>query len=370
MADGIDIPFADLRIQTGELEGELTNAIQRVLTRGWFVQGEEVSAFERDFAQYLGAAHAVGVASGTDAIQLALMALGVGAGDEVITVANTCVPTVSAIVSAGARPVLVDVCDDTLTLDPAGLAAALTPKTRAIVPVHLYGHPCDMDAIVAFAAEHGLVVVEDCAQAHGARYKGRLCGTLGHAAAFSFYPSKNLGALGDGGAVVTGDAAVAARLRMLRNYGEAERYTHTMHGVNSRLDEIQAAVLRVKLPHLEEWNAHRKILAAIYREELKDLSVRCPFEADWAQSCHHLFPIRCADRDRVQEALRARGVQTLIHYPIPIHLQPAYSCLGYARGRFPVSEAAADAVLSLPLHSELDEENVGEVCRRLRRCLP
>ena len=348
------VPFVELQSQFRALEVEVRAAIDRVLERSWYILGEECAAFEREFASWVGTGHAVGMGSGTEAIHLALRAVGVGHGDEVITVANTCIPTISAIGASGATPILVDAHPETLTLDPDGLAAALTANTRAIVPVHLYGHPCDMDPIMAFAAEHGIAVVEDCAQAHGARYKGRMCGTLGHLAAFSFYPSKNLGAYGDAGAVTTNDPVLDSALRQLRNYGEETRYHHVVPGFNSRLDELQAAILRVKLPHVTTWNAQRRDLGARYAEGLAGLPIHLPPRATWADSNHHLYPIRTQERDALQAFLRERGVQTLMHYPVPVHLQPAYASLGYDHGAFPVAEASCTTVLSLPLYPELD----------------
>jgi len=355
------IPFVELQSQFRAIEGEVRAAMDRVLNRSWFVLGEECAAFETEFAAWLGADHAVGVGSGTDAIHLALRAAGVGHGDEVITAANTCVPTVAGIGASGATPVLVDAHPDTLTLDPDGLPAARTERTRAIVPVHLYGHPCDMDPILAFAEEHGLAVVEDCAQAHGARYKGRACGTLGHLAALSFYPSKNLGACGDGGAVTTGNPALAASLRKLRNYGEEARYTHTIPGFNSRLDELQAAVLRAKLPHLDGWNAARRNLAVRYAHALGALPVVLPPQAEWAGSAWHLYPIRTESRNQLQEYLRNKEIHTLIHYPTPVHQQPAYRGLGYRAGDFPVAERACATVLSLPFYPEIPPESLDAV---------
>lgn len=357
------IPFVELQSQFRQIEDQVRSAIDRVLERSWYVLGEEGAAFEREFASWVGTAHAVGVGSGTEAIHLALRAASIGQGDEVITVANTCVPTIAGIGASGATPVLVDAHPDTLTLDPAMLAGTLTARTRAIVPVHLYGHPCDMDPIMAFAADHGLTVVEDCAQAHGARYKGRACGTLGHMAAFSFYPSKNLGAYGDGGAVTTSDPALDAALRKLRNYGEETRYHHVVPGFNSRLDEIQAAILRVKLPHVAGWNEQRRALAARYADALVGLPLQLPPRAEWAESNHHLYPVRLAQREGLQSFLRDRGIQTLMHYPIPVHLQPAYSNLGHRRGAFPVSERACDSVLSLPLYPEMEQGAQDEVIR-------
>lgn len=356
------IPFVELQTQFRRIEGEIREAIDRVLERGWFVLGEELQAFEEEFASYLGVGHALGVGSGTDAIQIALKAAGLHAGDEVITAANTCVPTVAGIVSAAGTPVLVDVDAATATLAQELLQDALTTKTRAIVPVHLYGHPCDMEPIMRFAKEHGLLVIEDCAQAHGARYKGKLLGTFGDAAAFSFYPSKNLGAYGDGGAVVTSSAEIAESIRKFRNYGEEERYRHTSEGVNSRLDELQAAVLRVKLQYLDVWTGKRRAHAERYRNGLEGLPLTVPQDADWATSCCHLFVIRTPERDVLRDYLAARDIGTQLHYPIPVHLQEAYRHLGSGPASFPVSEKLADEVLSLPLYPELDSEKIDEVC--------
>ncbi len=356
------IPFLELKTQFQAIEPELRAAIDRVLARGWYVLGEECAAFEREFAAYLGIDHAAGVNSGTDAIGLALRALGIGPGDEVITAANTCVPTAVGIVSAGATLVLADADPRTHTIDVQSVASAITPKTRAIVPVHLYGHPCDMDPLIALARAHGLVVVEDCAQAHGARYRGKHCGTLGDAAAFSFYPSKNLGAFGDGGAVVTRDAEVAGRLRRLRHYGQADRYHHVDQGVNSRLDEMQAAILRAKLPYLDAWNAARRGRALRYIERLRHCRAQMPVQAEWAESCWHLFVLQSPERDGLREHLKGRGIGTEIHYPVPLHLQPCYAHLGYREGQFPVSERACREVLSLPLYPELTLGAVDEIC--------
>ena len=357
------IPYVELKTQFTKIEGEIRAAIDAVLESGWFILGEQVRAFEAEFATYLGLAHAAGVASGTDAIHLALRALGVGSGDEVITVPNTCVPTLCGVVATGATPVLADVDPGTLTLDPQALRSALTPKTRAIVPVHLYGHPCDMDPIMEIARAHNLAVVEDCAQAHGSLYKDAKCGSFGDAAAFSFYPSKNLGAYGDGGAVVTARADVAERVRMLRNYGEERRYHHAIEGVNSRLDEMQAAILRVKLKHLDEWNSARRLRADAYRAELADGGITLIDEADWARSNYHLFVVRSGNRDALQEHLKEHGVGTYIHYPIPIHLQHAYTGLGYRKGDFPISEEACDRVLSLPMYPELPMDAIPRIAR-------
>ena len=356
------IPFVELQTQFREIESEVRAAIDRVLARAWYILGDECAAFEREFAAWLGAAQTAGVGSGTEAIHLALRAAGVGPGDEVITAANTCVPTVAAIQASGATTVLADAHPETLTLDPGALEAVLTGRTRAIVPVHLYGHPCDMDPILEFATRHGLVVVEDCAQAHGTLYKDWVCGTMGHLAAFSFYPSKNLGAFGDAGAVATNDASLAETVRKLRNYGEETRYHHTIPGFNSRLDEIQAAILRVKLAHVDRWNEQRRDRAARYDALLADLPLQRPPRARWAHPNFHLYPVRTPERDALRRHLHERGIQTLMHYPVPIHLQPAYLGLGYGPGAFPVAESACASVLSLPLYPELPPESVSEVC--------
>lgn len=359
----MDIPFGELKSQFTGIEAEIRAAIEDVLQRAHFVFGPNCAAFEEEFAAYIGTKHALGVGSGTDAIHLALRAVGVEPDDEVITVANTCVPTIAGISASGARPMLVDADSATLTLNPASLKKAIMPKTKAIVPVHLYGHPCDMDAIMKIAADHGLAVVEDCAQAHGAEYKGQRCGTFGNAAAFSFYPSKNLGAYGDGGAVTTDDPDVAERVRMLRNYGEETRYHHVMEGFNSRLDEMQAAMLRVKLRHLNAWNEARRERAQLYNELLRDMPVRLPFEADWAHHIYHLYVIRLKQRDALQAFLKEHGIGTLMHYPVPVHQQKAYAYWGYMPGAFPEAERACNEVLSLPMYPELPLEAVRRVAK-------
>ncbi|NIA13898.1 MAG: erythromycin biosynthesis sensory transduction protein eryC1 [Nitrospiraceae bacterium] len=355
------IPIVELNSQFRAIEREVRDAIDDVLTTGRYIFGKHCAGFEEEFAAYLGAEYAVGVASGTDAIQLALLAVGVRPGDEVITVANTCVPTLAGISASGATPVLIDASPTTLTLDPDQLETAVTGRTKAIVPVHLYGHPCDMDPIIEIASGHGVPIVEDCAQAHGTAYRGRRCGTFGAAAAFSFYPSKNLGAYGDGGAVVTNDAGIDTELRMLRNYGEETRYHHSVKGFNSRLDEIQAAILRVKLAHLDEWNDARRERAERYASLLAPLPIRLPLEAEWAHHIYHLYVIRSKQRDALQAFLKDRGIGTLLHYPVPIHLQAAYEDLELAEGAFPVSEAACNQVLSLPMWPELTEEGIERV---------
>lgn len=309
----------------------------------------------------MGVSHIAGVASGTDAIEIALRALGVGPGDEVIAPANTCVPTIAGITASGAQPVLADIDLETYAIDPASIRRALTARTKAIVPVHLYGHPCDVDAIQHVIAGRDVVIMEDCAQAHGATYKGRPCGTLGAAAAFSFYPSKNLGALGDAGAVVTRDEAALGRVRELRNYGQRDRYTSVSEGVNSRLDEIQAAVLRVLLAHLDESNATRREQAHRYASALADTPLTLPVEAPFTRHAYHLYVVRTPDRDVFRAHLERQGVQTQVHYPLPVHLQPAYARLGYAKGTFPKAERACNEVVSLPLNPGLTQSDQSRI---------
>jgi len=359
------IPFGELKSQFFGIESEIRAAIDEVLDKAWYIHGEQCKAFEAEFAAYTGTEYAVGVASGTEAIQLALMATGVGPGDAVITAANTCVPTAAAISATGATPVLVDVDPVTMTMDPDKIEAAITPRTRAIVPVHLYGHPCDVDAILAVAEAHGVPVIEDCAQAHGTEYTGRCCGTFGAAGAFSFYPSKNLGAYGDGGAITTNDGALAEKLRILRNYGEERRYYHSCKGINSRLDEIQAAILRVKLRHLDEWNAARRERAAKYLELLKDVPLVLPHEAAWGRHNYHLFVVRSPHRDDLQTHLKKQGIATFLHYPVPIHLQEAYADLHQDRGAFPETEKTCDEVLSLPMYAELPFDHIKRVAKAI-----
>lgn len=359
------LPVFDLRSHDAALAGELSAAVARVMASGWFVLGRELEAFEIAFAEWLGGGHLVGVASGTDALQLALTAAGVAAGDAVLTVPNTAVPTVSAITAVGARPIFVDVEPDTALIDPAAIAPAITPDCRAIIPVHLYGRAAAMDAVLAIAREHRLTVIEDAAQAHGARWQKRAAGTWGDFGCFSFYPSKNLGAYGDGGAIWTRDADEARRLRELRNYGQRDRYVHATVGVNSRLDEIQAAILATKLPHLSTWNARRTELAAVYRRLLAPLPVRLPAEAPPGEHVHHLFTIRVARRERLRAGLAARGIATQIHYPIAIHRQEAYRYLGYAEGAFPEAEAWCAETLSLPFSPALCENDLARVADAL-----
>jgi dTDP-4-amino-4,6-dideoxygalactose transaminase len=353
------IPLVDLRAQYQSLKPEIEAAVARVLENAELILGPAVAAFERDFAAYLGAADAIGVNSGTSALHLALLAAGVGPGDEVITVPYTFVASVAAIEYAGARPVFVDVEPDYWTMDPARIEAAITPRTRAILPVHLYGQPADMDPILDIAARRGLMVIEDACQAHGSEYKGRRCGTLGQLGCFSFYPSKNLGAGGEGGAVVTSDPAMAAKIRLLRSWGEEVRYEHTHRGFNYRMDGVQGAILGVKLRYLERWIEARRGHAAEYARQLAGSHVALPRERPGVRHVYHLYVLRLTQRDGWRERLAESGVHTGVHYPIPVHLQPAYLDLGYRRGDFPVCEKVAGEVLSVPLFPEL---TAGQLC--------
>ena len=360
------IPFGDLSLQYQAIKVELDRAIQSVLDEGWFILGKNVSAFEREFADYCGAAFAVGVANGTDALQLALMACDVGPEDEVVTTPLSATFSALAISAVGAVPRFVDIDPETYNIDPHRLEEVIGPRCKAIIPVHLYGQPADMDPILAVARQHGLVVIEDAAQAHGAEYKGRKVGTLGDVACFSFYPSKNLGAFGDGGMVVTDNEALADRVRMLRNGGQRGRYEHLLLGRNSRLDELQAAILRVKLTYLDQWNARRRHLAALYTALLGDSKVDPPLESPDVKHIYHLYVIRCPDRDALQEHLAEQGVGTAVHYTTPIHLQGAYRELHLERGSFPQAEQAAEHILSLPIYPELTDTKVRQIAGHIR----
>jgi dTDP-4-amino-4,6-dideoxygalactose transaminase len=354
------VPFVDLAAQHAAIRDEVAAATERVLREADFILGRDVHCFEEEFARYCGCEYGVGVDSGTSALELALRAYGVGAGDEVIVPANTFIATALAISCTGAIPVLVDIHPATCTLDVARLEDAITSRTKAIIPVHLYGQPADMDPILDIARWRRLVVIEDACQAHGARYKGRRVGSLGHAAAFSFYPSKNLGACGDAGMVVTNDNEVARSLQMLRNYGQGKKYHHAMRGYNRRLDNLQAALLRIKLKYLDTWNDTRRHRADSYRRLLSD-AVLTPAPAYYSEPVWHLYVIQLSDRDGLQAYLGERGIDTGIHYPIPIHLQPAYRDRGYRRGDFPVTERTADSILSLPMYAELPPSAIGKV---------
>ena len=359
------IPIIDLKAQYLSIKHEIDSAIAGVLESGQFVLGKEVAAFEEEFAAYCGAAEGIGVNSGTSALHLALMAGGVGPGDEVITVPFTFVATAAAIVYAGARPVFVDIEPESYTMDVNRIEAAVTPRTKAILPVHLYGQTADMDPILEIARRRKLVVIEDAAQAHGAEYKGRRAGSLGDMGCFSFYPGKNLGAYGEGGAVVTNNPAHARTIRLLRNWGSEKKYEHMLKGFNYRLDALQAAILRVKLRHLEEWTEARRAHAAEYTRLLGATGVQVPKQLPYARHVYHVYTVRADRRRELHEELRRAGVQAEIHYPIPIHLQPAYSDLGHRRGDFPVSEQAAAEVLALPVFPELTEAQIAFVAEAL-----
>jgi dTDP-4-amino-4,6-dideoxygalactose transaminase len=360
------IPFVDLKAQYQTIKPEIRAAIDEVLESQHFVLGPQVKAFEQAFAAYAGAEHAIGVNTGTSALHLALLAAGIGPGDEVITVPFTFVASVAAIVYTGARPVLVDIDPVSYTIDPARIEAAITPRTRAILPVHLYGQAADMDPILDIARRRGLLVIEDAAQAHGAEYKGRRAGSMGDVGCFSFYPGKNLGAYGEGGAVTTNNPELARTVRMLRDWGAETKYHHVLKGYNFRLEEIQAAVLSVKLRHIEAWTEARRAHARRYAALLAGTPVVTPREMDYARHVYHVYAIRSSDRDSLQRSLNAAGVHTGIHYPIPVHLLPAHADLGYAPGDFPHAERAAAEVLSLPMYAELTDEQLETVADAVR----
>lgn len=362
------IPFLDLNAAYLELQTDFDAAYQRVMNSGWYILSDEVQAFEREFAAYCGAQHCIGVGNGLDALHLILRGYGIGPGHEVIVPANTYIATWLAVSHSGATPVPVEPDEQTYNMQPERIEAAITPHTRAIMPVHLYGHPADMDLISAIARPHGLKVIEDAAQAHGARYRGRRVGCLGDAAGFSFYPGKNLGALGDAGAVVTNDEELADRIRVLHNYGAQAKYRHEVKGYNSRLDALQAAFLRVKLKHLDEWNVRRRIVAGSYLKALCDLpGLTLPFVAEYAQPVWHLFVVRHPRRDALQKHLAENGIGTLIHYPVPPHLSRAYTDSGWKAGDYPFAEELANSVLSLPMGPHLEHEMQEKVIYRIRR---
>jgi dTDP-4-amino-4,6-dideoxygalactose transaminase len=359
------VPFLSLAAAYEELQLEIESAVLASMRTGWYILGPEVEALEADFATYCDASHCIGVASGLDALHLALHAMDVGPGDEVIVPSNTYIATWLAVSQCGATPVPVEPDEATYNIDPGLIEAAITPRTKVILPVHLYGQPADLDPILAIARKHGLKVLEDAAQAHGARYKGKRIGGHGDAVAWSFYPGKNLGALGDGGAVTTNDPEMADRVRVLRNYGSRVKYVNDVQGYNSRLDPIQAAVLGVKLRHLDNWNDRRKVLARRYSEALAGSQYDLPHVPKWADPVWHLYVIRTPRRDALQGFLTERRIGTLAHYPIPPHLQQAYAELSHKRGGFPISETMADEVLSLPLGPHLTSEDQNKVIAAL-----
>jgi len=360
------IPFLDLRASYLELKPQIDAAISRVLDSGWYILGPEVEAFEADWAAYCGAGYAVGLANGLDALTLALRALDVGPGDEVIVPSNTYIATWLAITAVGARPVPIEPDPVTHNMDPARIVVAITPRTKVLLPVHLYGQPADLDPILALARTHGLAVVEDAAQAHGARYKGRRIGAHGDVVCWSFYPGKNLGALGDAGAITTDRADLADRIRVLRNYGSRVKYVNEMQGANSRLDPLQAAVLRVKLAVLDEWTTRRRAVAALYAQGLEGCGLVLPHVPDWADPAWHLYVVRSPDRDRLQARLTSAGVGTLIHYPIPPHMQAAYAGLSTPAGALPLAEQLAGEVLSLPMGPHLATDQAQAVIAAVR----
>jgi len=363
------VPLVDLAAQYRAIRSEIDEAIIAVLQKSDFILGDAVSLFEQDFAHFCGVQHAIGVDSGTTALELSLRGFGISSGDEVITVANSFIASALAISHVGAKPVLVDVEPQSFTMDVTRLERAITQRTRAIIPVHLYGHPADMDPILDLAKSHNLKVIEDACQAHGARYKSKPAGSLAHAAAFSFYPGKNLGAYGDAGMIVTNDPDLANSLRRLRNYGQDQKYRHVVRGYNRRLDTLQAAVLRVKLKYLNCWNRARARHALAYDQLLENSRVVTPRTADYAEAVWHLYVICSTRRDQLRESLQKAGIMAGIHYPIPIHLQPAYHDLGYKKGDFPVSEMLAKEVLSLPMYAELNRSDIERIAKFIHRSL-
>jgi len=363
------VPFMNLARQNQALKSQYLQAFERVVDSGGFILGAEVKKFEQEFAGYQGTRYCLGTSSGTTALHLALAACGIGPGDEVITVTNTFIATVEAIVHSGARPVLVDMDPDTYLLDPGRLEAAVTSRTRAIIPVHLYGAPAPMDEILKVTDRNGLAVIEDAAQAHGTEYKGRRVGGFGRAAAFSFYPGKNLGALGDAGAVTTNDTGLYEKMLLLRDHGSAKKYYHDYVGFNYRMDALKGALLSIKLGCLDRWNDIRRDRAALYRRRLAGAGLMLPVEPAGARHVYHLFVVQVPERERLIGLLSERGVATGIHYPIPVHRQKAFEYLGYGPGSFPAAEQAAPRILSLPLCADITEEEVEYVCESLKECL-
>jgi len=360
------VPFLDVGAAYREIQSELESAILASLRSGWYIGGQDVDTFEEEFAAYTETKHCVGVANGLDALHLALLAMEIGAGDEVIVPSNTYIATWLAVSQCGAIPVPVEPVASTYNLDPSRIEAAITPRTKAILPVHLYGQPADLDPILDVARKHGLRVLEDAAQAHGARYKGKRIGGHGDVVAWSFYPGKNLGALGDAGAITTNNPEIADRIRVLRNYGSRVKYVNDVQGYNSRLDPVQASALRVKLKYLDEWNSRRADIAARYTAALRDAGLILPTVPPWAEPIWHLYVVQHPQRDRLQEFLRQGGIGTLIHYPIPPHLQQAYAGSGFAPGQFTIAERMANQLLSLPLGPQMQDSDVEAVITALQ----
>ena len=361
------IKATDFSFVTKRINKELKEATNRVIDSNWYILGKEVEKFESEFGNYLGIKYCIGVGNGLEALHIILRAYGIGEGDEVIIPSNTYIATALAVSYAGATPIFVEPVERTYNINPNLIEEKITKKTKAIMPVHLYGQSCDMDPINEVAKKYNLKVIEDSAQAHGATYKGRKCGALGDTAGFSFYPTKNIGALGDAGAVTTNDKELAEKVRALRNYGSEKHYYNKYMGFNSRLDEMQAAILRVKLRHLEEFNEERKGIAQLYLNNLQDKDLILPYVPEWAEPVWHQFIIRCKKRDKLQEFLKSKGIGTLIHYPLPIHLQEAYKNLGYKKGDFQIVEKMANEVLSLPIWIGLNEKFIKRIINRIRK---
>lgn len=361
----MNVPFVSFLSMERELDVDIRAAFERVYKRSWYIEGEEDAAFEKAFSEYCGVKNCIGCGNGLDALMLALKALGIGEGDEVIVPSNTYIATALAVTYTGAKPVFVEPDIRTYTIDPSRIESAITPKTKAIMPVHLYGQSCDMDPIMAISKKYHLAVVEDCAQAHGATYRGQMIGTFGDAAGFSFYPGKNLGALGDAGAAITNDDALAAKIRALGNYGSDRKYHHIYKGYNSRLDEFQAAFLSAKLPHLDRMNAERKRIAKRYLTEIDNPVLVLPYVIPEADSVWHIFAVRCAQRDALAEYLKEAGIATNRHYPIPMHLQGAYEDLGIEKGSLPIAEEISATQLSLPMYYGMTEDQISYVIEKL-----